>query len=146
MRVALGAVMLKTALLSSCVLMATLVPLSARAQLVDALGATSLESYPSAANGDQPGETQINVFRASAGVPLPIADETTLIGGLSYELVDVRPSESGSFQLHAPSRTGRTWICTPRQLFIAAMSCSRTTRAWRVTRCRASSATARASG
>lgn len=82
-----------------------LTPSAARAELADALAATSVEYYPSAKNGDRPGETQINVLRTSAGVPIPLSDDTKLIAGASYELIDVRPSASDAFQLHAPKVT-----------------------------------------
>ena len=78
---------------------------SARAELVDSVAATSVEYYPSAKNGDRPGETQLNVVRASAGIPIPVSDETRLIAGASYELIDVHPSRSGAFQLHSPKLT-----------------------------------------
>jgi hypothetical protein len=83
----------------------TLLSVDARAQLVDALGATSFDYYPRTANGDIPGETQINVFRASAGAPLTVAKHSTVIAALAYELVDVHPSAGSSFQLHAPKAT-----------------------------------------
>ena len=77
----------------------------AHGQLVDALAATSVDVYPTASNGDLQGETQINVFRASVGVPLKLAQRTTVIGALAYELVDVHPSNGSAFQLHAPKAT-----------------------------------------
>lgn len=73
--------------------------------MVDSLAATSFEYYPSASNGDRPGETQLNVFRTSAGVPIPVADKTKLMLGAAHELLDVRPSVGESFQLHAPKVT-----------------------------------------
>lgn len=75
---------------------------ASRAQLVDSVAATSFEYYPSARNGDLPGETQLNVARASAGLPIPLTDSTTLVAGVGYELIDVQPSASEAFQLHAP--------------------------------------------
>lgn len=75
---------------------------AARAQMVDSVAASSFEYYPAARNGDFPGETQLNVARVSAGLPIKLTDSTMLIAGVAYELVDVRPSNSKSFQLHAP--------------------------------------------
>lgn len=90
----------------ACGLLASaLASATARAQMVDALAATSFDYYPSASNGDLPGETQINVVRASAGVPFEVAKRTTLLAALAYELVDVRPSVGSAFQLHSPKAT-----------------------------------------
>lgn len=77
----------------------------AHGQLVDALAATSGDAYPSASNGAGQGETQINVFRASVGVPLKVGPKTTIIAALSYELVDVHPSNGATFGLQAPKAT-----------------------------------------
>jgi hypothetical protein len=78
---------------------------SAPAQVADSLAATSFEYYPASKNGDLPGETQLNVFRASAGVPIPVAKRTQLLAGAAYELLDVHSSGRESFQLHAPKAT-----------------------------------------
>lgn len=75
---------------------------AAQAQLVDSVAATSFEYYPSAKNGDLPGETQLNVARVSAGLPIAVTDSTTLVAGVAYELIDVHPSSAKAFQLHAP--------------------------------------------
>ena len=75
---------------------------SAQAQLVDSLAASSFETYPSAKNGDLSGETQLNVARVSAGLPIPLSDSTALLAGVAYELIDVHPSTGKAFQLHAP--------------------------------------------
>lgn len=97
--------MLQRTFVGACFLFSALFSVEAQAQLVDALGATSFDYYPSASNGDRPGETQINVFRASAGAPIPVAKRTTLTAGAAYELVDVHPSPGSAFQLHAPKAT-----------------------------------------
>lgn len=74
----------------------------AHAQLADSLAATSFDHYPSANNGDEPGQTRLEVFRASVGAPLKVADDTTLLVGAAYEGISVHPSGSESFRLHAP--------------------------------------------
>jgi Domain of unknown function (DUF6268) len=74
----------------------------ARAQLVDSVAAASFEYYPSSDNGDYPGQTQVNVARASAGLPIRLNQQTTLVAGVAYELVDVHSSQSKGLQLHAP--------------------------------------------
>jgi eukaryotic-like serine/threonine-protein kinase len=78
---------------------------TSQAQVVDSLASTSVEYYPASRNGEIPGETQLNVFRASAGVPIPVAKRTQLVAGAAYEMIDVRPSGGESFQLHAPKAT-----------------------------------------
>lgn len=88
-----------------CLAMALSCATRARAQVVDSLAATSFEYYPASKNGDLPGETRLNVFRASVGVPIPVAKKTHLVAGAAYELLDVHPSGSESFQLHAPKGT-----------------------------------------
>lgn len=70
--------------------------------MVDSLASTSVEYYPASSNGDRPGETQLNVLRTSVAVPIQAAKRTTLVAGAAYELIDVRPSNAESFQLHAP--------------------------------------------
>lgn len=93
---------LRALLLTVCLLPPSSV---AYAQVNDSLAATSFEYYPSVENGEQPGETQLNVFRASAGIPIPVAKRTTLIAAAAYELIDVNPSLGHGFQLHAPKAT-----------------------------------------
>lgn len=95
----------KITLFACSLLLGVLTSPAARAQLVDSLAATSFDYYPSAANGEQPGETQINAFRASAGVPIEMAKRTTLIAAAAYEMIDVHASATDSFQLHAPKAT-----------------------------------------
>jgi len=95
----------KIACFGVCFIAATTISAEAHAQLIDALGAASFEYYPRADNGDSPGQTQINVFRTSAGLPLNLARKTTLIAAASYEMIDVNPSVGNSFQLHAPKAT-----------------------------------------
>jgi hypothetical protein len=75
---------------------------SAEAQLVDSVAASSVETYPSAKNGDSFGEIRLNVVRVSAGLPIPLSDSTALLAGVAYELIDVHPSTGQAFQLHAP--------------------------------------------
>lgn len=77
----------------------------ASGQVFDSLASTSFEYYPSTRNGSGSGETQLNVFRASAGIPIPVAKRTHLVAGTAYEMIDVRPSDAESFQLHAPKAT-----------------------------------------
>jgi hypothetical protein len=75
----------------------------AGAQMSDSLASTSFEHYPSAKNVDEPSQSlKLNVFRASVGLPIPLAKRTTLVTGISYEMLDVHPSDMDSFQLHAP--------------------------------------------
>jgi hypothetical protein len=74
----------------------------ANAQVDDALASTSFEYYPKSNYGDNGGKLQLNVFRASVGVPIPVAEKTTLVAGASYEMLDIHPSDSETFQLHAP--------------------------------------------
>lgn len=88
-----------------CLAIALSVSTTSHAQVVDSLASTSFEYYPASHNGDLPGEMQLNVFRASAGVPIPVAKRTQLLAGAAYELIDVRPSDAESFQLHAPKAT-----------------------------------------
>jgi len=78
---------------------------SARAQLSDALAQTSFEYFPRADNDDTGQSLRVSVFRAAAGVPIPVAKRTTLIAGASYEMLDVHPSDGDAFQLHAPKAT-----------------------------------------
>jgi len=73
----------------------------AHAQLADSLAATTVEHYPAASSGKLPGKIAINVVRANAGVPIEVAKQTTLIAGVGYELIDARPSEADSLQLHS---------------------------------------------
>jgi hypothetical protein len=75
---------------------------SANAQISDALAQTSFEHFPSAKNDDTSQSLRLEVFRAAAGVPLPVAERTTLLVGAAYELIDVHPSDAQAFQLHAP--------------------------------------------
>lgn len=78
---------------------------AAHAQVSDALAQTSFEYFPSANNDDTGQSLRLNVLRVAAGVPIPVAQRTTLIAGVSYEMLDVHPSDSASFQLHAPKAT-----------------------------------------
>ena len=72
----------------------------------DSLASTSFEYYPSAKDDGQPTqELQLNVFRASVGLPVPVAKRTTLLTGISYELLDVHRTGEDSLQLHAPQAT-----------------------------------------
>lgn len=87
---------------AGCLALALSYASGARAQMIDSLASTSFEYYPASSNGDRPGETQLNVLRTSAAVPIQAAKRTTLIAGAAYELIDVRPSNAESFQLHAP--------------------------------------------
>jgi hypothetical protein len=94
----------KTALLGFAFLVA--LTSKANAQVDDSLASTSFEYYPSADNEDAPNERlQLNVFRASVGLPIPVTKTTTLITGASYEMIDVHPSDQDAFQLHAPTVT-----------------------------------------
>jgi len=77
----------------------------AHAQVSDALAQTSFEYFPRADNDDTGQSLRVSVFRAAAGVPIPVAKRTTLIAGASYEMLDVHPSDSEAFQLHAPKAT-----------------------------------------
>lgn len=74
----------------------------AHAQANDSLASTSFEYYPKSNYGENGGQLQLNVFRASVGVPIPVAEQTTLVAGASYEMLDIHPSDSETFQLHAP--------------------------------------------
>lgn len=74
----------------------------ARAQADDSLASTSFEYYPRSNYGDGGDTLQLNVFRASVGVPIPVAEKTTLVAGASYEMLDIHPSDTEAFQLHAP--------------------------------------------
>lgn len=74
----------------------------ARAELADSVAAASFEYYPSADHGDSQGTIQVNVARASAGLPIQLNERTTLVAGVAYEMVDVHSSNSRGFQLHAP--------------------------------------------
>lgn len=77
----------------------------ARAQVFDSLASTSFEYYPPSSDGERPGDIRLGVFRASVGVPIPVSQRTTLVAGAAYEMIDVRPSNAESFQLHAPKAT-----------------------------------------
>ena len=73
----------------------------ARAEVADSLIATTVEHYPAAASGALPGKIAINFVRANAGVPIGVGENTTLIAGAGYELVDAQPTSADSLQLHA---------------------------------------------
>lgn len=45
------------------------------------------------------------MFRATAGAPLPLGSDTTLIIGAAYEFIDVHTTRGESLQLHAPKIT-----------------------------------------
>jgi hypothetical protein len=80
------------------------VALPARAQVNDSLASTSFEHYPGAKDDGNPGvELSLEVYRASVGVPIQVGEQTTLVTGLSYELLNVHHTLRDSFQLHAPS-------------------------------------------
>lgn len=74
----------------------------AGAQLADSLAATSFEHYPSVDSGEQTGQLRVEVFRASAGAPIRVAERTTLLAGVAYELVEAHPSRGDALRLHAP--------------------------------------------
>lgn len=76
---------------------------TAHAQVSDSLAQTSFAYLPRADNDDTGQSLQLNVFRAAAGVPIPLAKRTLLVAGASYE--NVHPSDSAAFQLHAPKAT-----------------------------------------
>jgi hypothetical protein len=97
--------MLRIILAACCLGAASSAAGPAEAQVNDSLVSTSFEYYPSASNGEQPGETQLNVFRAAAGVPISVAERTKLVLATGYELLDVHPSAAAGFQLHAPKLT-----------------------------------------
>jgi hypothetical protein len=97
--------MSKYAAATCCLAIALSFSTTSQAQVVDSLASTSFEYYPASRNGDLGGETQLNVFRASAGVPIPIAKRTQLVAGAAYEMIDVRPGDAESFQLHGPKAT-----------------------------------------
>ncbi len=78
---------------------------AAKAQVSDALAQTSFEYFPSADNDATGQSLRLNVLRVAAGVPIPVAKRTLVIAGASYEMLDVHPSDSESFQLHAPKLT-----------------------------------------
>jgi hypothetical protein len=78
---------------------------AAKAQVSDALAQTSFEYFPKADNQDTGESIGVNVARAAAFVPIPVAKRTLLIAGVAYELLDIHPSNSPSFQLHAPKAT-----------------------------------------
>jgi hypothetical protein len=88
-----------------CLTLASSFSTGSHAQVADSLVQSSVEYYPPSRNGDLPGNTQLNVFRASAGVPIPVAKRTQLVAGAAYEMIDVRPSNAETFQLHAPKAT-----------------------------------------
>jgi hypothetical protein len=88
-----------------CLALALSFSTASQAQVADSLASASFEYYPASRNGDLPGETQLDVFRASAGAPIPVAKRTHLVAGSAYEMIDVRPSDAESFQLHAPKAT-----------------------------------------
>jgi len=90
--------------LAPLVAVATVAP-AAHAQLADALASTSFEYYPSAHSDDALGGVQLNVVRASVGVPFKVGKRTTLVAGAGYEMLDVHPSVGDAFQLHAPKLT-----------------------------------------
>jgi len=92
----------KTLLVASFLLSVTS---AAQAQVSDALASTSFEYFPSAKNDATGERLRLNVLRVAAGVPIPVAKRTTLLAAASYEMLDVHPSDSASFQLHAPKLT-----------------------------------------
>jgi len=69
----------------------------AHAHFSDALAQPSFEYFPRADNDDTGQSLRVSVFRAAAGVPIPVAKRTTLIAGASYEKLEVHPSDSEAF-------------------------------------------------